>query len=353
MGYFQDDVPPEKIEEYFAVLEGYEYMTNNSEEAARQTFYKTADPNLLPVDVWYAMEEEDNLDDMHGDFDPVLFDEEEEEAISRRHREKIKTGGSSSHFKSGETVGSSSALQTETVGAGIEIWGRTKVEYDEEEAPIFDEFPNVVQFNTVASFKELCQTCPIHVVDKINAASIRSIAGNHVDAFIIDPPLGFNGYTYDSLYHLLKKINDGYERFFMAIWVNPEDMSGVCETALRAKLRFCDSFAIELVDETLRSINVSSTQYFRCTRMMVLYSSPTVQRNDLAQQRIKDTGWGISIPNGKSYGRHSTPLVPHRIFETMLPNKKGKRKRVFVELWPSYFYRREGWIYIDQSSSPK
>ena len=138
------------------------------------------------------------------------------------------------------------------------------------------------------------------------------------------------------------------DQSFFVIWADPEHLPFVAEAATKLDLKFCDSISCELLTGTGAPVSIELENGFvRETRMLVMYRTDDINRNDLAQQRIKDTGWGVSVLGGKTYDRYSMPMVAHKIIETMLPPKAGK-KRVFVELWPSTFNRREGWIMINE-----
>ena len=117
----------------------------------------------------------------------------------------------------------------------------------------------------------------------------------------------------------------------------------------KANYVFCDSISIELIDPLNRPIiiNTDSANFKRESRMAIMFRTKDINRCDLKQQRVKDTGYGIVYENGKSNGRLSMPLVIHNIIEIMLPPRKGN-PRVFVELWPSYFTRPKQWILIDE-----
>jgi hypothetical protein len=81
--------------------------------------------------------------------------------------------------------------------------------------------------------------------------------------------------------------------------------------------------------------------------MAIMFRTNDINRSDLRQQRVKDTGFGIVAESGKTLGRLSMPMTLHTIVEIMLPDRKAG-PRVFVELWPNFFNRRPRWIQIDE-----
>jgi hypothetical protein len=107
--------------------------------------------------------------------------------------------------------------------------------------------------------------------------------------------------------------------------------------------------SVELLDSMNRPLVIKTdpSGVPRNSRMAVMFRTDDIIRNDLRQQRVKDTGYGVVSEHGKSYGRLSMPQTLHSIIEIMLPDRKTG-PRVFVELWPNFFCRRPKWICIDE-----
>lgn len=361
MGYFPDDEPLERIEERFRILDEKEKnnVQGKSEfELAKSTFIETALPQHLPLNLWYQLDsvEEDEDDYFYAD-DPngELYDDVVRSSRSM-HKYKSKTGS--------EAPGSLASFSTiDQLGSGFELWPDYKLK------PIFkrveghfihDEFPNEQCGVSYEEFLDYLKSNTIFYVDRINCKTIGECIAKatngygtipDVDCILMDPPFNSANFDHSRFAHLLADFKSRMTQTFIFIWIDPSNFSEVCLVASDLDFKFCDSVCCELLTPMGERYYVSSSMEEGmkfCTRMLLIYRNFDVQRNDLAQQRVKDTGWGICMPSTKNYGRSTMPQTPHFIIETMLPQRKNGMKRIFIELWPSEFARREGWIMIDE-----
>ncbi|EAY07817.1 hypothetical protein TVAG_312160 [Trichomonas vaginalis G3] len=352
MGYADEKESIESIEAKFAMMENKEREGDlSAEESAKSVFLETVTPDQIPLDVWfdlenYGEEEEQLMDDI---YEPGYYDGDED--IPRSMRRSHSRG-------SGESGGLNFAnfTQIDHLGSGIELWPDYKlrsVDCDKNTAMISAEFPNVQEGLSYERFQDICEKCPITTIPKMTPKAIYEIAGNNIDAIIMDVPFGHNGWTGATFYQFLREMKNTIGQSFFVIWADPEHLPDVVGACTRLELKFCDSISCELLSPMGDPVSIELKNGFhRETRMLVMYRTDDISRNDLAQQRIKDTGWGISVRGGKTYDRYSMPMVAHQIIETMLPQKKNKR-RVFVELWPSTYNRRNGWTMINEAEYEK
>ena len=370
MGYADDNDSVESIEAKFAMLDYKEKQQSDlsAEEIAKEVFVQTLEPTQVPIDVWYDLEnwgEEEELFP-EDEFEPGYYDGDDEAPIrgGRMRRSHSLNKGDSE-----QSPNFANFTQVDHLGSGIELWPDYKLKallVDTNIPNINNEFPNMQEGISQKQFIESCAICPIYTVSQMNPQVIAETAAKHmksqgfqdfagfIDAIIMDVPFGHNGWNPDTFHTFLSDLKTKFKQSFFVIWADPEHLPYVVEEATALDLKFCDSISCELLTGGGAPLDIRLENGFsRETRMLVMYRTDDISRNDLAQQRIKDTGWGVSAIGGKTYDRYSMPMVAHKIIETMLPQRSGKssRKRVFVELWPSTFSRREGWIMINEKES--
>lgn len=364
-GYFDDNEDIRNIEYQFYQMEQLEKKSDNSEHAqeeiARKVFRDNADPSQLPnVNEWieidsddaqFRSDDEDFVIGIHENSD----DEDSRGFISynkyspghRQKKDKIKKD--KSHQMQ------STALQISYIGGGVEIWPCYKIERRDiiNIGPIVHtSYQNVTRFQTREAWKEKLNLSTYKVVDNLDVHTLISIAGRKFDAILMDPPFDkswtmrrFRNFIHDLLPYL--------SRTFLVVWADPAFLRGIVEAFKSCNLVFCDSIAVELLDELQHQyIIIDPTGFPRDSRMAIMYRTDDITRGDLKQQRVKDTGYGITQRSVKSFNRPGTPSTLHEIIETMLPATKG-HPRTFVELWPGFFDRRPGWILIDEKSETK
>ncbi|KAK8891652.1 hypothetical protein M9Y10_028872 [Tritrichomonas musculus] len=354
--YVPDDENPEIIEEKFSYLEEQMRKNKNSDSqtVARQVFIQTATPDQVPMDVWWDMgndEDDDEDKDQDATFIPGGFDDGEDFVARRRF-----TGSRSKSRAPKTKVGLVSASQQiEHLGAGIDLWPLYKVQQLDipPQLTSIHEYPNRETLSTRKRIFETIKHNPINLVNRITAEVIRNIVHGHIDAIIMDPPFGHNDWTKERFHNFIKKLENFLERTFLIVWADPQNLELIQEVFEKSSYVFCDSIAIELLSPTGGPYFLPPDEYgFRAeTRMAIMFRTNDINRNDLKQQRVKDTGFGTVYENGKSYGRLGLPLCVHEIVEIMLPDLPN-HKRTFVELWPSFYTRRNGWINIDEKVNP-
>ncbi|OHS96780.1 hypothetical protein TRFO_36966 [Tritrichomonas foetus] len=350
--YRPDDEDPRYIEEIFKQLDDrmHKAAGENTETIATQVFKENATPNSVPIDVWFDLENENDVNDdkdIDATFIPGAF-EEGDDFVSRRSF----MGSTKKRFSNKPKTGLIGATQQiEHLGAGVDLWPYYKCQ--QLDVPpmmnVIHDYPNRETFNSRNKIQEIIRNNPINLVDRITAKVIHQIVGEHCDAIIMDPPFGYNDWTKERFQNLLLNLNRYLQRTFIVVWADPENLETIQEVFEKSEYVFCDSIAIELLDPTggPHFMPADSYGFRRESRMAVMFRTDDINRSDLKQQRVKDTGFGTIYENGKSYGRVGLPNSIHEILEIMLPDLPN-RKRTFVELWPSYFTRRDGWINIDE-----
>ena len=352
MGYADDNDSIESIEAKFAMLDYKEQQQSDmsAEEIAKSVFVETVTPTQVPIDVWYDLENYGEEEELYpeDEFEPGFYDGDDDLPVRgssmRRSHSRSTNEGNGSNF--------ANFTQVDHLGSGIELWPDYKLKTlstDINTANVNGEFPNSQAALSQEAFKALAEKCPLHTVDKITPDSICNIAGKTIDAIIMDVPFGHNGWNAETFYRFLSNLKGKVGQSFFVIWADPEHLPIVVDAATKLDLKFCDSISCELLTGYGVPVEIKlKNGFIRETRMLVMYRTDDISRNDLAQQRIKDTGWGISAIGGKTYDRYSMPMVAHKIIETMLPKRSKGAARVFVELWPSTFNRREGWVMINE-----
>ena len=348
-GYCDDDVPVKEIEQMFAMLGEAEREGASTEEAARQVFLQTAKPNQIPLEAWFALEDDEYDDDDEYSFSPSFGGDDGDDIIPRG-RGRFGPRGKRVRGSAGQPT-MASAAQIEHLGAGVDLWPGYKVKQVRQSGGVIKhkELMNRVEFKKREDFLKKLASVKLHVVDRIDVKTFRKIVGDQCDAILMDPPFGYAGWTYQRLRRFLTELKPHLDRCFIVVWVSPDHMDGVMEAFKQAEFKFCDSMAVELLDSFERPFVVHSDSHGlpRDSRMAMMYRTTDIVRSDLKQQRVKDTGFGIIAEGAKTYGRMSMPMTIHNIIKVMLPPRKGN-PRVFVELWPSFFHRKKGWLLIDE-----
>lgn len=358
--YLPDDESVDNIEERFALLDKLENTTDVSsttnEEIARRVFIQTASPNQVPIDMWFEMEEmeKNGFDDDDENFTPSYGDDDNDDYVPRGRREYGSSGQRKKGGKGGQHSTFASTAQIEHMGSGVDLWPAYKVQQNNSSKGTIithREFPNREVIMTRSQFLQSLSKGPTYnIVDKITVSEINKIvASKRIDAIIMDPPFGHNGWTHESLRLFLKEIKPFLSQTFIVIWADPSDVAGTVDAFAKNEYVFCDSIAVELLDNFERPLTITSDKcgLYRNSRMAIMWRTDDIGRSDLRQQRVKDTGFGVVYPGGKTYGRLSMPMTVHNNIEVMLPPRKDQG-RVFVELWPTFFSRRKGWVVIDE-----
>ncbi|OHT16524.1 hypothetical protein TRFO_13101 [Tritrichomonas foetus] len=354
--YRPDDEDPEQIEELFNQLDQriQDAEGKGTDDIARQMFKETAAPNQVPLDVWFSFEKEADTGDKDDDaaFTPGSW-EDGDDFVARRHTSGTRQKRSSSSKP--KVILIAASQQIEHLGAGVDLWPLYKVQQLDvfPQLKYIHDYPNREMLSSRNKISEVLKHNPINIVDRITAKVIQNIVGEHCDAIIMDPPFGFNDWTHDRFLKLLLNLGRYLTRTFIVVWADPENMGLIQDVFDKTEYVFCDSIAVELLDQSGGPYYSPPSElgFRRESRMAVMFRTDDINRSDLKQQRVKDTGFGTVYENGKSYGRIGLPLSIHEIMEIMLPDLPN-RKRTFVELWPSFFTRRSGWINIDERANP-
>ena len=355
--FIPDDESTDEIEERFKELDKRMKSNENQnpDEIARQLFKENAMPNQVPLDLWLSFQNESDVNDKDEDATFSMggsIDEYDEEFVSR----KRITGGRHKKINKPKIILIAASQQIEHLGAGVDLWPIYKVQQLDVTPYIVNihDFPNRETFNSRNKIRDSLNQNPIHFAERITAKVVHDIVGNYCDAIIMDPPFGHNDWTAERFFKFLINLGKFLKRAFIVVWADPENFNLLQEVFEKTEYVFCDSIAIELLDEYGRPYQSKPSQlgFKRESRMAIMFRTDDIVRSDLKQQRVKDTGFGTVYENGKTYGRLGLPLSIHEILEIMLPDLPT-RKRTFVELWPSFFSRRDGWIMIDEKANPE
>lgn len=361
-GYFDDNDNTEYIEDLFSRLEEKEDQLrasssdnpeDQSAQAARSLFVETAQPNQMPVEQWFELQ-----DELTNDIEEDIWTPSSDISEEGGSRRSIYNRSSRSKHPGAKHSNITTATQVVNLGSGIDLWPTFKlnsVESSESGPIVHTLFPNRTEFVPRDTWKSRIRSASYHKVKEVNVSTILPIIGNQIDLIIMDPPFD-HGWSRNKLHSFLKELHSHLSRTFLVIWADPVHVTSVVEAFSKLDYVFCDSIAVELIDELQHEFVVKDPVGFkRNSRMAIMYRTNDINRSDLKQQRVKDTGFGIIQLHAKSYDRPSMPMTVHNIVETMLPPRKDANKkeipRVFVEIWPSFFDRRPGWILIDEEES--
>lgn len=350
--YVDDSTNNFDIERRFEQVENFVKTGENPAVAARKVYLNFSMPSEIhDIEGWLDVQGgilwEDNASDNDVDFDENMFEDDDEGGFDSR-------GKSKNRGKRIKISTFSDIFHVERFGMMIERWpirklARTTPIPAEGLQQVVSE-AKMKNFIKISSepFKQNEDPKAYVKFPKITSAAVKKhLHGIHIDGFVLDPPLGYNDYDQDELAEFLRSLISHGDNPYIILWADPDTLVDVVDAANKASLKHCDSVAIELFDSLMEPITLRSRHGFpQHSRMLLMFRAYDAERSSLAQQRIKDTGWGLVYPNGKSHGRLGMPQIPHDILEIMLPAKK--RQRHFVEIWPSRFSLRPNWISIDE-----
>ena len=358
-GFIDDDTKPYEIEKRFALLEQATKNGMSEEEAARKVYMENAKPTeIIDVDSWLNsnldFEDQDSLED--SNWDQWSPDEDPEERLPDdgsivRTREKKKKKKPTNISSISENFG------LEKLGAHIERWPVRRFEkfrpmsgegIIEIAAP--DKMRNSITISPT-EFKLMTDPAHFFKLDYFDPDLVRSIIGNYigkVDGYVMDPPLNDPTYTKEMFYNFIEVLIPTGPNPYFAIWVDPDTYGDVCLVMGEHGMEMCDSVMVELCDSMLEPVEFVTKEGFpQHTRMIVLYRLGMTKITDITQQKLRDIGWGIVYPNGKSRGRYGMPLLANEILETLFQHNKAKKN--FVEIWPSRYSIKENWYNFDEA----
>ena len=333
--YVDDSTNLYDIEKRFQLLEMRQRNGENVSDAARKVYLELSNPSEIhDIDGWLdtsggvLWDEIASDDDV--DFDENMFDDDDEGGLESR--DKGKNRGKRIKISTFSDI-----FHVERFGLMIERWPIRKLA---RTTPIPAEgLQQIVSETKMKNFIEIRHEKFKPLSNPNNYVTYPKITGEivkkqlhriNIDGFVIDPPIGIN-MDQDELADFLTALISCGENPYIIIWSDPDTLVDIIDAANKASLKHCDSVAVELFDGLMEPITLRTKHGFpQHSRMLLMFRAFDAERSSLAQQRIRDTGWGLVYPNGKSHGRLGMPTVPHEILETMLPAKR--RQRSFVEI---------------------
>lgn len=348
IAFVNDNTSPAEIERRFRQLDYYQKKGKSTEEAAQLVFANNLMPQDCPdISLWY---------NAHTD-SSNSSDDEEFNAISDFGDPLIKKEESPNKIKRKISV-LSNIYPIERLGGLIERWPINKAcsekDIPAEKHPFMfnsEQFLYGLYINKDSNFSPGCYT--YHLLDEITHKGL--ILPEKVDGFVFDPPIGYNGYTMENFALLVENIfkprvieKDPNNCPLILIWCDHDTVSDILRIADDNDLIHCDSVVVELYNSSMEPILIKTRAGLnQSSRMIIIFKPFHMERNMIAQQRARDTDWGLVYKNGKSRNRLGMPCTPHDILDLTLPPKD--RPRVFVEFWPSRFGLRDNWIYYDEN----
>lgn len=284
---------------------------------------------------------DDEFSDDDGDFSINNDDDSSDYEIYNDSKEKPN---SFNIYKSEKRI---------VTGLHLEIWPKKKLVRKFKEFTLddmlIDNFPNTIEIEDRKKFLEKYFQTQIHYVpNELNAETIIGLLPTNPDALVMDPPLN-RGMSPEELKKIFLHLQKSTKTIFMCIWADSCDLRDIFKVAAESDLVFCDHFFCELRTPLMSHVDIVDDNGYKINaRTCLMFKTiETVNRHEIAQQRSKDTHWGIVKSNGKSRGRFSMPMIPHQIIEAMLP-PTSDHDRIFIEFWPSRMTARQGWIFIDE-----
>ena len=365
MACFVDDTTNDyEIEKRFALLENEKAKGLSDQEAARKVYIMNARPSEInDLDSWLNtnLDCDDELIDDGDDANWTSDDQFLDDIDGIRRRKSAGANGKGGTRKAKKKTQCLSALSDnfdiEKFGPQIERWTITRLErYRHMDLDLYNDVASPATMKNGVSISQNqfdMGTDEMHFfkLDYFDPALVRDIISRYigsVDGFVLDPPLHDKSYTKEEFTTFIKMLSKTGPNPYFCVWVDPDTFGQVVLAMQEAGLEVCDSVAVELYDSMLQPIEFMTKDGFpQHTRMIVLSRVNTTKMNELDQQRVKDIGWGIVYPDGKSRGRYGMPQVANDILEILLQNKKKKKN--FVEIWPSRYTLRKDWYIFDEN----
>lgn len=335
-----DSLRPNEIEEVFKLRQWLLNVKHYTEEqAADYLFKRYASLDNVPPEVWISLEEEDNQEDNDINYD---------EGIDLSEDELLFTDASSGQAKNVSNLASTSKILK--IGGTFEVWPYERYKLSSAlpaEDLFITDLMNPIEIISQSDMQNLMNLTKYIFFDQIELKDIKKCIPYQTDAIVIDPPIGYNGFSINDFYKICQFFKSSLKEAFIFIWTDSNNFSAINNAALKAELYFCDTITVEMLDDRLNYFEVVG-QFGLINRSKTIYIFRTTElkRENFIHQKSRDANFGIFKPNMKSRGRLGTPQVPHQIAESMLPERR--KKKIFVELWPTRLSPRPNWVYIDE-----
>lgn len=334
-----DSLPPNEIEEVFKLRQWLLNVKHyTEEEAADYLFKRYASLDNVPPEVWISLEEEDNQED----------DNNYDEGIDLTEDDLIFGDLGQGQAKIGSNLASTSKILK--IGDTFEVWPFERYKLASNlpaEELLVSDLMNPIEIISHDDMQNLMSLTKYIFFDRIDIDEIKECIPYQTDAIIMDPPIGYEDFTYEDFYNICHFCKNSLKEAFLFIWTDSFNFSGINEACLKAGLFFCDTIVVEMLDDRLiyQEI-VGKFGLINKTKTIFIFRTTELKREKFVHQRSRDASCGIFKPNMKSRGRLGTPQVPHQIAESMLPERR--KKKIFIELWPTRLSPRPNWIYVDE-----
>lgn len=340
--FAEDTASVKDIEARFATLEFFSRKCENQEEAVRKTFLWTADPNQMPLEIWNSLDSITGDQDESFDDQDYIAGEDFYDEMGDMYKNPVFYSRPGSKRKTSDDLqfmGSEFAI--EHIGEGIEIWPSYRLRrfLQPDGARETTEFTYVKEIVPYEQFSHKVATK--HIVNKITAQSVMKIV-NAPTAIVMDPPS--DKWGEEDYFDFFSSFRELDTQVYFAIWVDSRNLTYVSKAVQRSKCMLCDLVAVQLHDGVGATVcELSKGGLAHSARSFVIIRTCKGVFK-IHYQQTKDYDQGVVIPAGKSDGRDSYPEVINNCIEKLLEDKDA----VFVELWPSLWANRPGWIYIDE-----
>ena len=363
-GFVDDDTNDYEIEKRFALLENEKAKGLSDQEAARKVYIMNARPSEInDLDSWLNTDLDcdeqliDDDDDANWTSNDT-FPDDIEERRRKRSTGDINKGNQKITKNKQQTISAlSDNFDIEKFGPQIERWPIRRLErykpmalgnYSEVASPA--TMKNVMNISN-SQFEIGTDEMHFFKLDNFKPELVNDIIKKFigsVDGFVLDPPFNDINYTKEEFTTFIKMLSKTGPNPYFCVWVDFDTFGQVVLSIQDAGLEVCDSVVVELYDSMLEPIEFLTKEGFpQHTRMIILCRVNTTKSSEIDQQRVKDIGWGIVYPNGKSRGRFGMPQVANDILEILLQN--SKKKKNFVEIWPSRYTLRKEWYIFDEN----
>ncbi|OHT07571.1 hypothetical protein TRFO_05222 [Tritrichomonas foetus] len=337
------NLTPNEVEEAFKyktwLMDAKHYTETQANDLL---FTKLATPQNVPPEIWFALEDgNEPRDKEDDDFDPGF-----EYGYNDYSDDDVFLGDSP---QSVDKANLATSTKIAKIGGTFEVWPAERYKLacaiPAEELYVTDLLNNI-EIISHDDLQRMMNLTTYVYYDKIGLKEIMESVGTDTEALVMDPPLGKNGFSNQEFTEICKYLKK-LDSCFIFIWAEPSHYSDINNAALDAGLSFCDTIAVEILNDRLmyHSI-VGKRELVNHSKMIIIYRSVALKREKFVHQKSKDVSYGVCKPCGRSRGRLGTPQVAHMVAESMLPVEN--QKRIFVELWPTRLSPRAHWKLIDE-----
>ena len=333
-----------KSDEIEEVFKFKNYLLNvrhmSDSDVNRMLFKRYASPDNVPPDVWFSIEDKIDQkydlddDDFNPEYDSYGYSDDEVAIDESYSIDNTSIGNPSKILK---------------IGGTFELWPDARYRaacpvsaYEIE----LESVQNSITLQGCNQIQEAMNKTRYIYHDRLGVNEIKQSLPKNTSGIVMDPPLGKGWLTNQEFLDICEYFHK-FENIFIFIWAESSQLSIINNAACFAGLKFCDTIAVELLNEDFNPYHITSSRNFiKTTKIVMIFQTNKMKTDSFVHQKSKDVNYGVCRPYGKSRGRLGTPQIPHEVIEKMLP--KEKQKRTFVEIWPTRMSPREDWVFIDE-----